>query len=385
MRLIKHALFILFFLILFIEIIQNNIPFINVGRVEGNVDKVNKPKFTASNWLNGEFQDSLVKYNEQNLDVHPFLLQCHNQVAYSVFGEINVKDIVAGKDNMLFEGKYLNAYWGQDFAGDTVVKEKVRKLIYIKSELKKLNIDFILLIVPGKASYFPEYLPAKPDNVIKKRTNYEAYTEELHRQHFEYLDLKPYFLKLKSTTPYPFFNRIGTHWTLYSSTLAADSLFNYMQHVRHINMNKFIVSKGEVTTKAKYPDNDIGQPMNLLCPIPSFTMYYPVVTFPKDTAKTKPDVLIIGDSFLWNWSVYYPFFQNLFGGKSAFWYYNKEVWWPSVEGQERQLTSQLNFNDQTMNRDFIILESSEQNLCNFGYDFIEPMYNLLMKKNNRIN
>ena len=386
MKIIKHILFILFFLVFFAELILNQTGVINFAPLQGAIVSAPKPTFTLDNWFSGMYQDSVMKYNENNLDLHPFLIRLHNQIGYSIFNEVNVKDAEVGKDQFLFESKYIKSYLGQDFVGDDSVKQQIDKLVYIKSELKKRNIDLILILAPGKASYFPEKLPSEYDVSKKARTNYDAYSEELQRRKVEYLDFRKYFLQLKPTTKYPLFTRLGTHWSVASSVITADSLFDFMGHQHKIDLHNYTETQGEITDKPRDPDGDIEYPMNLLFHIPSYPMYYPAVSFSNDSAKTKPDVLIIGDSFIWNWISVYPFVPTMFNKNSAFWYYNKEVWWPLDPNRKtKQPVGELNFEEQTMHRDFIIIESTESNLVNFGRNFIEQMYALLKNDNSHIS
>ena len=109
-------------------------------------------------------------------------------------------------------------------------------------------------------------------------------------------------------------------------------------------------------------------------------MYYPNISFETDPSKSKPDVLIIGDSFIWNWINYYPFFSTMFDTRSSFWYYNTEVWWPLTPGQPKKKISEFNFDDETLKRDFIIIESTENNLYNLGNNFITHLYRSLKEK-----
>lgn len=384
MKLIKHILFILFFLVFSFELIQNHFAIINAEPLYGGIIKPVKPTFTLDNWFSGMYQDSVMKFNESNLDIHPFLIRLHNQVGYSLYNEVNLVDAEVGKNEVLFESKYIISYMGIDFDTplEDTVKEKVRKLVYIKSELKKRNIDLIVAIVPGKASFFPECIPAKYDISKKRKTYYDAYIEQLQKQNCDYIDFKKYLLQLKPTSKYPFFTRGGTHWSMYAGVIAADSLFDNMKHLHHIDMINYTQSQGEVTTKARDTDDDIERPMNLLFHIPSYPMYYPNIVFQNDATKTKPNVLIIGDSFIWNWINYYPFFPTMFDKQSCFWYYNKEIWWPlDPNRKSKQPVEELNFEEQTMHRDFILLESTECNLTTFANHFIEKMYAFLKEKN----
>jgi hypothetical protein len=107
-------------------------------------------------------------------------------------------------------------------------------------------------------------------------------------------------------------------------------------------------------------------------------MYYPNIVFEKNSKKKKPNILIVGDSFVWSWIRFYNFFPNLFNEKSAFWYYNHEVAWSPTD-QNKTLTASLNLKEETTHRDFILIVNAESSLNNAGQFFIEQMFEMLHK------
>lgn len=381
MKVIKHSLFVLFFLAVCGELLQNRFQWLNATPLQGGIVNMPKPTFTLENWLSGNYQDTVMKYYEQNMDTHTFLTRLHNQIGYSVFDTINVKDVEEGKNHFLFGAGYTKGFIGKDFVGEDAVIDKVNKLYYVQSELKKRNIDLLFLITPGKSAFYSEFLPDKYDISKKTRSNYDAYTEQFEKQKINYIDFRKFLLKLKPTAKHALFTRCGIHWSIYGSTLAADTLIKYMENMRHIDMPDYYYAGGRETTQPERTDADIGQAMNLVRDIPSFPMYYPNLIIKKDTQKTKPNVLLVGDSFVWSWIGTDSYIPNLVSDKSAYWYYNKEVGWPQINGMDKYPVSKLNLKEQTLNRDFIVLVYNESSLVNCGYNFIEQMYDLLKKEN----
>lgn len=381
MKIIKHILFILFFLIFFGEYIQNNYPLIRSEPLQGGIVIAPKPNLNLDNWLSGKYQDSLMTFFEQNLDLHPSLIRLHNQIGYSFFCEVNVNKVESGKDQLLFETGYISSYLGKDFNGDEIAINKVKKLAYIQTEFKKRNVDLLFVIAPGKASFFPDFLPSKYDVSKKTRSNYDAYIDQFDKQKINYIDFVKYFQKLKSSTKHPLFTRSGVHWSGYGATLAADTLFSYMEKLRSIDMPDFYSDGGEESFEPRGTDADISSGMNLLYKVPSFKMYYPKVVFKNVENKVKPNVLIIGDSFVWSWITFYDYMPKLFSDQSVFWYYNREAYFPLGQDQKSTNVSQLNLKEQLNNRDYILIIFNESNLDNCGYDFIEQTYELLQKEN----
>lgn len=161
-------------------------------------------------------------------------------------------------------------------------------------------------------------------------------------------------------------------------TLVADSLFKYMETISNIKLNDFTTKQGDITSKnLRYTDNDIGEAMNLLWPIRNFQMYYPKVIFKNDTTIKKPAILSIDDSFTQSFFGFYPFFENVFGEQSQFWYYFRVVSWPESIASQYIQVANYDLRYEVLKYDFILFVSTEQNLGDIGYGFIEKIYLLL--------
>lgn len=380
MKLLKQILFILFFLTFCGELIQNNHVWIKSPPLQGGIITVPKPKFNFDNWLSGNYQDSLMTYFEQNLDLHVPLIRLHNQIAFSAFRETNLTKCESGKNQVLFDIDYIKSYLGRNFIGEDAVINKAKKLAYIQAELKKRNIDLLYVIAPGKPYYSPDLLPSKYDLAKKTRTNYDAFAEQFEKQKINYIDFVKYFQKLKSKTKYPLFTRCGVHWSGYGITVAADTLFRTMEKLRNIDLIDFYANGGEETFEPRSTDADIGDAMSLVYKIPSFKMYYPNIVFKGETNKVKPNVLIVGDSYVWGFLRFYKYMPKLFNDKSVFWYYNREVFGTAQIDIKPYSVSELNLEEQLRNRDYVLIVFTETNLDNCGFGFIDQAYDLLKKE-----
>lgn len=376
MRVLKYILFACFFLVLLTEQLQFFYKRIYPQPLQGVTIPVNKPKLTADNWISGRFQEQFMKHYEQNLVLHPWLIRLRNQISYSIFDEINTGEIEEGKNNFLYERGYIESYLGKTATSEDVLVQKALKLAYVQQELKKHNVDLIFLIAPGKPSILPEYLPSKYDQIKKEKNNYDVFSEQLKKQKINHIDITDYFLKLKPTINHPLFTKCGVHWSMYGSTLAADTLFSYMEKIRNIDLPERFVVGGKESFIPLSTDADLGELMNLMKDPPSDKMYYPYIFFQKNSKNVKPNVLFIGDSFIWSWFGFYDYIPNMCNDKSAYWYYNHEIGW-SLQIPSKTLITDLDLKEQTLQRDFIVIETNEYGLGNPGYLFIDKMFDLM--------
>ena len=359
------------------EFIQNYYPYINSRMLYGAVTVAPKPTFTLDNWMSGMYQDSLMKEYEEDLGIHKGLIRFNNQVGYSVFNEIKAHNVVEGKNRMLFESAYIYAYYGRDFVGDTKVKENVSKLKYVQDELKKRNIDMLFVVCCGKASYNFENIPEQYNDSVKTKTNYDAYIEAFAKEKINYVDTRTILLKLKSNTKHPLFPSCGVHWSIFAASIAADTVLKKMEELHKMDMPDYHYEAGELSDTARYSDDDIGKAMNLIYDVPQYPLYYPKIVYKKDSTKTKPNVLLLGDSFLWTWMEPYHYPIEMFSNKSSWWYYSQELEWPAGSDGRHIRIEKLNLKEETLNRDFILIVYNEANLVNFDYGFANRMYNML--------
>jgi hypothetical protein len=292
---------------------------------------------------------------------------------------------VIGKDNVLFQDFYITSLWGDDFIGDSLINQNVTKLAYIQKKLEEKGKHLVFLLAPGKASFCEENIPSRYFKKQKTKTNYEVCIRDMKKQHINVLDMRSYFMQMKNKSPYPLFPKCGTHWSGYSVTLVADTLFRYMEKVSDVDLVDFHSEKGETTsTKLRFTDNDIGESLNLLWNIPNYPMYYPKVVFKHDATKKKPALLTVGDSFAQSFFGFYPYFSELFNDKTQYWYFNKLIAWPPELERQYIPIENLDVKSELNKYDIILIVSTEQNLRDFGFGFIEKVYPLLKEDDDKV-
>ena len=137
--------------------------------------------------------------------------------------------------------------------------------------------------------------------------------------------MNKWFFENKKTFKYSVYPKYGTHWNHYGMTIALDSIVKYIEFKRHINLPDFsydIVnhynSKLKVTTLTSVYINESFITYTTRCK-PVSCIY----KFKGGTNYTKPDVLVIGDSYWWC-MVGDNLPKQLFK-EDEYWFYNKDV------------------------------------------------------------
>jgi len=373
----KKTLFYCIVIILMLPLLQMKTKLVKVQPLKGSFKTEEATSFSFTAWFNGTYSVEQEKYLNEHFGFRNLFVRIYNQIQYSLFREAKANGVIVGNDNYLYEEDYILAYLGRDFIGEKKIKNKVDKLIQIRDTLKTINIDLIVVLAPGKGSFYPEYIPEKYNPSNKTTSNYEIYRKTIIEQDLNLLDFHSWFISMKGSSQYPLFPKTGIHWSKYGEFLVADSIIKYIHSLNneffqsHIILDKINYSKNILDT-----DDDIEEGMNLLFNIKDLKMAYPNFRFEtKSISQLK--ALTIADSYYWglfNSGLSKHAFNN-----SQFWFYNEQIYPESydaslnVDDIELQKTIESN--------NIIILLSTDANLHKFAFGFIDEVYDLYFESN----
>jgi len=335
--------------------------------LRGHIEYTDKPEFSWHGWFEGTYQGDLDPYLEENVAFRNFLVRVYNQTEFSLFKTVHANEVILGKKNYLYELNYIRAYTGSDFLGHEIIQEKCSKLKVVQDELAKLDIELLVVLAPGKASFFPEYIP---DELLSEKgpTNNQVYLQSFEENDIKHIDFNSYFQSMKDTSEYVLVPKCGIHWSTYGSMLALDSIVAYIENTRKIDMVDVSFEGIKLTHKPRSTDYDVGDALNLLWRIPSRSLAYPYGYSLQEESKTKPDIMIIADSYYW--SFYKKSYNKSLWGRHHFRYYNQELY---EHGDIKSNLSKIDL-EELRKFDFIMLLYTEANMTKFANDFIEQAY-----------
>ncbi len=356
-------------LLLFAPIIQEKLELFTFKPLEGYFEQRVEPKFSLESWIDGSYQINKEKYIDQNFGLRNLLIRLNNQIDFWFLKKLHAEKVVLGKNGMLYESHYITSYLGEDYLGKSKVDELTKKLKKIQDYFEQHNKTFIIMLAPGKASFFPNQFP-EAFNKAKKRNNYEEFSAQLKTKNINTIDFNKWFLAKKDKTPFPLYTELGIHWTAYGASLAFDSLIKYISIKRNIDLKNYVVEKLELPDTLRPPDEDIYRALNLLFTMKHAKAVYPIYKTTIDTIQKKPSLLTIGDSYWWN--IYNNgVFQTRFN-KCRFWYYFQEAFPESLKKQT--FVESLDFENCIAETDVIIFCFTESTLKTIGNGFIEKAY-----------
>ncbi len=365
---IKHILLCTIMVFLFLPLLQENFNLSKIRPLAGDYVPAKDVPITRHTWFNKEFQEQKEKFLHDHFGYHNTYIRLHNQISFALFKKAKANGVVIGKENYLYEDKYIEAYYGQDFIGIDSIKKKMLMVSFLADTFKKMNKTFLVVFAPGKGAYFPEFIP-ESRKAAQGITNIEVYLKFAKEMKIPHIDFHTWFIQQKNKSPYPLVPRYGIHWSQYGSILATDSILKTIELDRNLDIPNIHWDK-ITTEKAKDTDIDIEKGMNLLFRLQPELMAYPQVLFDDTVGTTKPSVLVIADSYYWQ--IFAMGISNIFN-RSDFWYYFKSAHSPRYEKTKK--IEEVDVLDEIKQHEVIILMSTDIHLPEFGWDFIETMFN----------
>lgn len=340
------------------------------GRLIGDIEYQEKPSFTLKTWFDGKFQDDAQKYLEQNIGLRNYFVRSRNQVYFSVFKEATARDVVIGKNNYLFEKNYLKEFIGENAIDLLEMTEFTRKAKVVQDSLNAQGKEFLIVVAPGKASMFPEYIPEEWLKKPRTLRNHDLVVQTLQNANVSVFDASSWFINMKKTSPFPLYSETGIHWTFYGESLFLDSLATYLG-TKNMNVPNITFKEIKTPNQVYFPDDDIEQGMNLMIDIPNKQLGYPDINF--STIKKTARPLLIGDSYLWNMFITKKY-HSLFNTFSYYFYNEDRYSWEN--GNTTKVTPTLLKKDLNQSNCLILL-ATEANLHRLYFNSIEDLYEIV--------
>lgn len=371
---IKNRLFALILVVLTMPLVQFYFPFIKVGKLRGDVEEVKDVDFSIDSFKLGIYQDRKENFLKNNFGFHSYFIRLNNEWQYDLYGNINANGVLFGTDGFLYEENYIHAYYGHDFIGEDSIKRQVDRLQLITDSLKSRGVELVVLMAPGKGSFYPEHFPESFQNLNKGQTNSEVFRKYFSQSNIHFFDAQSWFEKMKSTVhqEHKLFSKTGIHWSRYGEYLVADSILKLTEKLTGKKMPTMQLDGIMESRWLKYKDDDISRGMNLLFRRPDYIMSYPMLSW-KHRERNTTKVMVVGDSYYFG--LYDERFSREYLGRGQFWYYFKQIL--SEDTVDEPNVAKADVLQEIQKHKVVILLCTDANLPRFGFGFIERLYPLL--------
>ena len=375
---IKKIIFVFIVISVSIPLLQQVITFAHVKPLKGAVEKHDQPAFNIQNWFNGIFQSNEEKFINNNFGFRSSFVRLHNQLDYWLFSKVNANNVIIGQDGYLYELSYINEYLGRKFVGKKSINKSISDLKILSDSLAARDIDIVVLLAAGKASFFPEYFPDSLATISKTISNYDYFSYALDSANILNIDFNRWFVNMKDTSQYALFTKGGIHWSKYGEYLVADSIIKYVENLKGVKLPKLKLEKIETSFLPRNRDNDIGEGMNLIFPHSTYKMAYPKIKFDKSNINNHTKAMFVADSYYWelfNEGLSRDVFNN-----GQFWYYNKKIY-SAQTGWYGKLINEIDIRAEVEKNDVVFILQTEATLDRFGFGFIEKQIEIYGQQN----
>jgi len=390
-RFLRIASVLAFVLILVLPGAQMVFGFVEEEKLVGAVEEVERPGFDVVAWHDGRFQKQAQDWFAQKFGFRGHLVKTDNQISFSVFREINNNarsQVVLGKDRYLYEKGYIDNLNNRDDVPLSVLEERAQQVKKLQSKLEERGIDFLLLLAPSKATVHPEFVPEK--YILEHRkdqpTNYEKLVPVLQKHDVEYIDAHEYFVSRKNATSPSFFARGGTHWNYYGLCEFAGAFTQKLDDISGKSHTQVTCSNTKLKNELYGADKDLAHLINLwdknaiVGPTP-----YSVVSSTVSTGVYQPEILFVGDSFLWTLTGMFRE-QEVYVDQEMYYYFNTAH---VYEGNKEILVESIDrenwdFEERVFSKDLIIIEVSETGVNDIGFGFVEKALDALESQEKRL-
>ena len=281
------------------------------------------PSWSLQGYTSGTWQEGVSNYLSENFGLRNEFVRLNNWKNYGLFGEISARDVIEGKNGYLYEEPYVQTAVGGNERSSEHFAIMGEEMAVIRDSLAAHGTEFLIVMAPGKGSYYPEYFPEPYASMPLNPANETSLLRILRQRQISYINFNQWFREMKDTVSYPLFPQRGIHWTQYGSIVATDSLINYVERTLDIDMPELVIDSVEISEEQRGIEGDLWRGMNLPVEPRGFPIGYPH-WHRENAEKTQPRVLFIGDSFYW--SLYQDLeISGLFFGDGDFWYYFSQI------------------------------------------------------------
>ncbi len=337
--------------------------------LHGESTIIEAPEFSFANLWRGEFQTSVDDFSRTNFLLRGMAIRTRNEIDYSLFCERHAKSIIAGSEGYLFEENYVLAALGLDAISEDIVSERVSRLSRLSIAT---GVPFLVILAPGKGSYFREFLPKEYLEIMGQSENrmYEMWLDQLVLKGLRFLDLNSFFRLYTEVFP-----KNGIHWSEWAQVDAINMISDTLLDILPDSLRpaRLMIDSLYRSTIMEGTDDDIEQGLNLWRNIPDLEATYYNTHWEDVPAFKRPRILVIADSYAWglvNKGLLREGYRD-----SEFWFYNQGVHGPNIvqKGASPQtvhgFSTKAEFEQVISGFDAVVLLSTDANLPRFPFNF----------------
>jgi hypothetical protein len=342
--------------------------------LDGESTKLEMPEMSIESVWNGDCQFGIDEYLRTNFLLRGLAIRTRNEIDYSIFSEQHARSVITGQEGYLFEENYILAALGLDSIPTDSVMDRVDR---ISSLSNASGVPFLVVLAPGKGSYFREYLPLSfldNEGIVEDRM-FDVWSSVANKK-LNVLDLQSHFAEVPNVFP-----KNGIHWCEWVQVEAINLMSDALVKILPDSLKpaRLVIDETYTSFDMEGTDEDIENGLNLWRDLEDLETKYYATHWEEVPLETRPRILIMGDSY-----ARAPVNKGLLSHgyrSSEFWFYNAEVHGPSIEkiGASPQsihgFTTRAEFEKVLSTFDAVVLLSTDANLPRFPFNFTTSNFN----------
>ncbi len=357
---VRGGLFLFIALVVWLPLLNYWFGFIESGKLNGVAPERKPDELSWTSWWQGKFQEQRNDVLNDSIGFRPDLVRMNNQLDFWLFHKINAANVVAGKDNYLFEANYIDEYNGRGFDSDTALRTTCYKIRRLQDTLEKLGKTMVFVVAPSKAYVMKDKLPQYLLRKEPHTTSYYSFVRLADSIGVHTIDFNKQFVHMQDTVgKRALIPQLGIHWSVYGALLAGDSLLGYLSAAMHKPMPRLKIKAYNYSVTPQSSDGDLGGMVNTIAPLGKEELTYPDYQF-SDTAGDQ-EIIYVGDSFLMLWM--YTNVVPISAKHWEYWYYFHTVW--PGNWHDRPMEG-YDWKKQMLAADAIVMEYTPINLAGIG-------------------
>lgn len=387
------VLFALLGILAFLPMAQEHLHLFDLKQLVGVMVEAKKPELTKENYVSGQYQQQMEAYARQNFGFHESIIRLYNQYLYDFYRKTYNEEIIPGRDGWFYYQQNVNDYYGTEMYRWQPTVEKAcatydreaRLMWKLRGVLHDYDKEFLMFMAPEKGFLYPEHLPKRQiDTTTINARLY--YSQKFDEYDFPYIEMTKWFQTIKEadTVPYILIPQSGAHWS-FSSVIAADSLFRFMGSLKNEKLGTLKIGPlRESSEQTKIGDYDLENTLNLWRTVShkGEKLLDAEVTVISDSTTVKPNVLFVGNSYLFRMNYFVPF-EDMFS-YTDYWFYNSTAYYGEHYALKRSVW-EIDFLQRLMDADYIVWFTTGNQMYKVSYGFVERALMTLCVSDDRVN
>ena len=223
----------------------------------------NKPEFPTSIAELKAFPKKIDDFFNDNYGLRKTLIFLNTKILDNIFDQSPDSSAVIGKEGWLYfdnQNSILDAI-GKAKLRDELIDKAVQSFAKNWQELRKDNIDYLLVIAADKSSIYPEFLPDYMKPSLENNHRSDKFISALKKKYpdFPILDLRPILKKAKEKEV--IYHKTDTHWNKVGAHYGYIEIINFLAKKNPIL--KPYLRKNFIENSSKNIRGDISDIMNI--------------------------------------------------------------------------------------------------------------------------